>query len=87
MTEHCATCKHWYPFEPGLDFARRQRLGLCEKASNVGIDDSGRTEDTVIAMAEDGSQYRRKFRTAAEFGCVMHEPGGPAEWKADRDED
>ena len=81
----CRTCKHWVPFdEDAIDtaltsahrFADRKRLGLCRKADGAREYDGGDTE--TLAIAVDGSDYRADFRTAATFGCVMHEEKGDA---------
>lgn len=84
---HCRTCAHWTPFtecdeskwdpeyvEEDLHKTSRvslvltRHLGLCRKAQGVDPIDA-----TTLAIAEDGSDYIANFRTAAEFGCVMHE--------------
>lgn len=84
---HCATCKHWVPFDGDPDdayddpdddprpdtynanvFVVRRRLGLCRKAEGTR-----KIDPTTLAIAQDGSDYKASFRTAAEFGCVMHE--------------
>jgi hypothetical protein len=53
------------------DVVMVRRLGLCRKADGIVRD------PTSLAIAEDGSDYRARFRTAATFGCVMHEPTDP----------
>lgn len=68
---NCSTCKFWEPFGVNKhpDWFTARRLGLCRKASM--IDDQ--YDETSIALAQDGSNYTANLRTAAEFGCVMHE--------------
>ena len=69
----CATCKSWQAFRPGVGVranADERRLGLCGK---IGQENEGHAEALDMAQVTDLSGCAG-FRTAAEFGCVLHEP-------------
>ena len=66
----CATCKHWEPFDghPPIPHVTKNALGVCGRIPNF--------EDArlggELAVADDASGLGH-LRTAADFGCVLHE--------------
>jgi len=84
----CMTCRHWGAFTSDADRGRVysddpeqhaedvafgdvvaiKRMGLCQR-----IGDEKQNLDAE-AVAVDGSGYYAGLRTAATFGCTLHEP-------------
>lgn len=86
--QFCETCEHWAFDERDVAFDRlrlgrcraiRQREDIIEPARSMGDWDSREAEEHRLlaaakAIAVDGSGYYAAIRTAADFGCVLHEP-------------
>lgn len=85
MNGRYKTCKHWVPEDPnGGNYLIGG--GECQKAPQIwDVTDSLNEEDdwmggrrlkpehaAVLAVVEDGSQYKARLVTMADFGCVQH---------------
>lgn len=83
MTQRCGTCRHWQQ-EATYEGHPVQGYRVCNATSDYvpPIDYHNDSDDWQeptpkperIAFAIDGERYIFQLVTAADFGCVLHQP-------------